>query len=83
VFLPGSGDIEEAVRTAGEMVNERANAGGGGRKRKFRQPNLLPLHASLPLNMQITALKPSPPGSPRKIIFATNIAETSLTIPGT
>jgi len=40
---------------------------------------VLPLHASLPADQQMLALRPSPR---RKIILATNIAETSLTIDG-
>ena len=41
---------------------------------------LLPLHSSLPPHQQLLALDQTP--GRRKIIFATNIAETSLTIPG-
>ncbi len=40
---------------------------------------VLPLYGSLPAEEQMTALQPS---SRRKIILATNIAETSLTIEG-
>ena len=40
---------------------------------------MLPLHGSLPFEQQIRALAP---GNGRKTILATNIAETSLTIPG-
>jgi ATP-dependent helicase HrpB len=40
---------------------------------------LLPLHGSLPFHEQVRALRPD---SRRKVILATNIAETSLTIPG-
>jgi ATP-dependent RNA helicase DHX8/PRP22 len=40
-----------------------------------------PLYASLPTSMQSQAFDPAPPGT-RKIILATNIAETSITLPG-
>lgn len=40
---------------------------------------LLPLHGSLPPEQQYQALRPA---NRRKVIVATNIAETSLTIPG-
>ena len=40
-----------------------------------------PLFAALPSAMQMKALRPAQQGH-RKVILATNIAETSLTIPG-
>ena len=40
-----------------------------------------PMYANLPQNMQAQVFKPAPPGT-RKCILATNIAETSITIPG-
>ena len=39
------------------------------------------MYASLPQNLQSNAFKPTPTGV-RKCILATNIAETSITIPG-
>ncbi|HYC62909.1 MAG TPA: helicase-related protein, partial [Thermoanaerobaculia bacterium] len=42
-------------------------------------PNALPLHGSLPVEQQELALAPS---RERKIILATNVAETSLTVEG-
>jgi ATP-dependent helicase HrpB len=44
---------------------------------------LFPFYASLPLARQQAALAPLPPGSSvRKVVLATNIAETSLTLDG-
>src|SRR5205085_5781444 len=40
---------------------------------------VIPLHGNLPSDEQFAALKPA---SKRKVILATNIAETSLTIDG-
>ncbi|MFC3031907.1 ATP-dependent helicase HrpB [Pseudoalteromonas fenneropenaei] len=66
VFLPGQGDIARAISAA---------------EARFGQTyQLLPLHGALPLNAQTQVLQVAP-DAPRRIIFATNIAETSLTIP--
>lgn len=42
---------------------------------------VLPLYAALPPEEQIAVFEPAPPGT-RKVVLATNIAETSLTIDG-
>ena len=66
VFLPGVGEIERCRRALADWA---AAAG----------IPLLPLHGSLPLAAQIKALAP---GNHTRVILATNIAETSLTIDG-
>ena len=40
---------------------------------------VLPIYSNLPTDMQAKIFEPTPPGA-RKIVLATNIAETSLTI---
>lgn len=45
------------------------------------KPHILPLYASLPTVQQMRVFQPPPDGS-RMIVLATNVAETSLTIPG-
>lgn len=40
------------------------------------------IHATLPTSEQLRVFQPSIKGSTRKVIFATNVAETSITIPG-
>lgn len=67
VFLSGQDEIHELSR--------RLNSSGSG--------NLLivPLYASLPPEKQLAAFKPTPRGV-RKVVIATNLAETSVTIPG-
>ena len=42
---------------------------------------VLPLYAALPPEQQLLIFQPTPP-STRKIVLSTNIAETSVTIPG-
>ena len=66
-FLPGVGEIE---RTA-ERLAERLPAA----------TRILPLHGSLDPAQQRAAIRPDPEGR-RKVILATSIAETSLTIDG-
>ncbi len=66
VFLPGAGEIR---RTA-ELL--QGLAGG---------VQLHPLYGDLPLEQQQRAIVPDPQGR-RKVVLATNIAETSLTIEG-
>lgn len=65
-FLPGVGEIE---RTAERLANLPSDI------------MLHKLHGSLDPAMQRAALRPAAPGT-RKIILATSIAETSLTIDG-
>ena len=69
VFLPGAGEIERLA----EWLRERL-AG---------QADLLvaPLHGRLPFAEQQKAILPPPEGL-RKVVLATNVAETSLTIEG-
>ncbi|CAI3927418.1 HrpA-like RNA helicase (HrpA) (PDB:5N8R) [Commensalibacter communis] len=43
---------------------------------------ILPLYGDLPATEQDKALRPVTPQTPRRIVLATSIAETSLTVPG-
>ena len=67
LFLPGVGEIK---RTA-ELLEQRVDA----------NTDICPLYGALPLAEQQKAIDPSPAGR-RKVVLATNIAETSLTIDG-
>lgn len=40
---------------------------------------ICPIYAALPSEMQAKIFEPTPPGA-RKVVIATNIAETSITI---
>jgi ATP-dependent helicase HrpB len=66
IFLPGAGEI---ARTAGQIEGRVGDVA------------IYPLHGSLDPAEQRAALRPDNAGR-RKIILATNIAETSLTIDG-
>lgn len=66
-FLPGEGEIRAA-----------ADALAHGHK---SDTDIIPLYAALPKAEQDAALQPSPPGR-RKVVLATSIAESSLTIDG-
>ena len=67
VFLPGAGEIH---RVASLLAQEQ-----------FLCVDIVPLYGNLSLAAQDKALLPSPPGS-RKVVLATSIAETSLTVEG-
>ena len=69
VFLPGQAEI----RRVAEQLNELL-AGQG-------DVLICPLHGELELSAQRAAIEPAPAGK-RKVVLATNIAETSLTIDG-
>ena len=68
VFLPGMADIRRVERALLD-----ANLGPS--------IQIAPLHGELPQDMQDMAIRPAAPGT-RKIVLATSIAETSLTIEG-
>ena len=67
LFLPGVAEIERVKRELAARVSEDID--------------LSPLYGALPLEAQRRAILPAPPGR-RKVVLATNIAETSLTIEG-
>ena len=66
VFLPGVGDLQRSARKLEALADHI---------------DLHLLHGELPLETQDAALRPSKAGR-RKVILATSIAETSLTIEG-
>ena len=67
-FLPGAAEIR---RTADQLAD------------RVRAPevDIVPLYGALDADVQDRAIAPSPPGR-RKVVLATSIAETSLTIEG-
>jgi ATP-dependent helicase HrpB len=66
VFLPGAAEIRRAASLLGDVG---------------RNVRLAPLYGNLPQREQDAAIAPGAPGE-RKVVLATSIAETSLTIEG-
>lgn len=66
-FLPGSGEIRRAAATLTAELGDRVS--------------VLPLYGELPFAEQQRALQPDARGR-RRVVLATSIAETSLTIDG-
>jgi ATP-dependent helicase HrpB len=82
-FLPGAAEITRVQRNleaagmesdAERSHSERGDSGG-------HRVRVLPLYGELTGAAQDAALAPAPPGQ-RKVVLATSIAETSLTIEG-
>lgn len=73
VFLTGQEEIE-AVQ---EALNERSRRIGT----KMKELIVVPIYANLPSDLQSKIFEPTPRGA-RKVVLATNIAETSVTIDG-
>lgn len=74
LFLTGQDEIEKAILKIEEKIRLLEEG-------SCMDAIILPLHASLPPEMQVRVFTPSP-ASCRRIIVATNIAETSLTVDG-
>ena len=69
VFLPGQAEIRRVNQQLADALGSRSDI------------LLCPLHGELDLAAQRAAIEPAPKGQ-RKVVLATNIAETSLTIDG-
>lgn len=67
VFLPGAGEIRRVRDSLAQCIHDPIT--------------LAPLYGNLPLEEQDKAVLPGKPGQ-RKIVLATSIAETSLTVEG-
>jgi len=68
VFLPGQGEIQRVAERLAERVADPA-------------VEIAPLYGALPPGDQDRAIRPAAPGR-RKVVLATSIAQTSLTIEG-
>ena len=68
VFLPGRREIERAAQVLATVDDEQAI-------------QLVPLHGELSLAEQHAALTPAKNGT-RRVVLATNVAESSVTLPG-
>jgi ATP-dependent helicase HrpB len=68
VFLPGAGEIRRTETLLRERIEDKS-------------VDIVALYGALDASVQDRAIAPAPPGT-RKIVLATSIAETSLTIEG-
>lgn len=77
-FLPG----QEEIESASSMFRERCARELS--KEELQLISIIPLHGSMPPEKQVRAILPIPHDGQnrRKIVIATNIAESSITIPG-
>eukprot|EP01061_Rhynchopus_euleeides_P035384 TRINITY_DN59628_c0_g1_i1.p1 TRINITY_DN59628_c0_g1~~TRINITY_DN59628_c0_g1_i1.p1 ORF type:complete len:936 (+),score=409.26 TRINITY_DN59628_c0_g1_i1:235-2808(+) len=73
IFLCGQDEIEECY----EDLNRRTQGLGS----RIKELLLFPIYSTLPTDQQTKIFEKTPEGS-RKVVIATNIAETSLTIDG-
>ncbi|KAJ1433083.1 P-loop containing nucleoside triphosphate hydrolase [Sesbania bispinosa] len=73
VFLTGQEEIESVERLVNEKLTQLPQ--------ESQTLLVVPIFAALPSEQQMRAFAPAPSGF-RKVILATNIAETSVTIPG-
>src|SRR5262249_50060697 len=68
VFLPGAGEIRRVANLLAERIRDP-------------KVDIVPLYGALDSDLQDRAISPAPAGK-RKVVLATSIAETSLTIEG-
>ncbi len=92
VFLPGQREIAQAQNALAHlailsrgngvgMTGEHGTLATHSGKSTGEAVALLALHGELPLEAQSAALAPDPDGR-RRIVLATNVAESSVTLPG-
>ncbi|OWM76194.1 probable pre-mRNA-splicing factor ATP-dependent RNA helicase DEAH4 [Punica granatum] len=74
IFMTGQDDIEKLVSKLEDKIQTLEEG-------SCMDAIVLPLHGSLPPEMQVRVFSPPPPNC-RRFIVATNIAETSLTVDG-
>jgi len=73
VFLTGQDEIEAAEQNLTETARKLGS--------QAQELIICPIYANLPTDLQAKIFEPTPPRA-RKVVLATNIAETSLTIDG-
>lgn len=73
IFLTGQDEIEAAEQQLTDTARKLGN--------RVKELIICPIYANLPSDLQSKIFEPTPDGA-RKVVLATNIAETSLTIDG-
>ncbi|RMZ79376.1 hypothetical protein DV738_g3309, partial [Chaetothyriales sp. CBS 135597] len=73
VFLTGQEEIEAMEANLTETARKLGS--------RIKELIICPIYANLPTDLQAKIFEPTPPNA-RKVVLATNIAETSLTIDG-
>ncbi|XP_071957723.1 probable ATP-dependent RNA helicase DHX35 [Antedon mediterranea] len=73
-FLTGQDEVDQAL----QMVIDYARS---NKNEKLMKMKALPMYGTLPADEQMKVFERTPPGT-RKIVLATNIAETSITVNG-
>ncbi|XP_042373079.1 probable pre-mRNA-splicing factor ATP-dependent RNA helicase DEAH4 isoform X1 [Zingiber officinale] len=74
IFMTGQDDIDKMVSRLEDSIQKLEEG-------SCVDAIVLPLHGSLPPEMQVRVFSPAPPNC-RRFIVSTNIAETSLTVDG-
>ena len=73
VFAPGQAEIEDCCQKLEDRIKQIGS--------RINELIVLPVYSTLPSEQQARIFEPTPPDA-RKVVVATNIAETSLTIDG-
>ncbi|KAL9190234.1 hypothetical protein ACHAXT_007445 [Thalassiosira profunda] len=83
-FLPAGDEIDEAVEMAENLLSSSLQSSGSQRKGR-RTAACLPLYSALPPKLQSQPFLPrsndEKRNRTRRIVFSTNVAETSVTVP--
>ncbi|WP_219108693.1 helicase-related protein [Actinomyces sp. 594] len=80
VFLPGAREVDDVVARLREAVRGDEAQPVSAAGRNAPTVRVLPLHGRLPAPAQDTAL--APVAGARRVIVSTDVAESSLTVPG-
>ena len=84
-FLTTGEEIDEAVRMTEDILSSSLQTSSSMRNKKSRNAVCLPLYSTLPTRLQSQPFLPRSndevKNNTRRIIFTTNIAETSVTVP--